>query len=194
MENILQKTRNYVQEKMQNNDPGHDYLHVQRVVLLSKEIAEHESDVNMFVCEMIALLHDMYDDKLKSNMSIDALSNFLDIILVPTLDKEKILEGISYISFRKYPYQNPTFPIEVQIVQDADRIDAIGAIGIARTFSYGGVHHRTFYGEENSTIAHFEEKLLLLYDRLNTAHAKKIAKERHTFLQAFYQQFLKETQ
>ena len=194
MENVLEKTRLYVQEMMKDNDPGHDFLHVKRVVSLAKEIAMHEANVNMFLCEMIALLHDLHDDKLSSNLSVHTLSAFLKSMNVKDEDINTIMEGISYISFRKYPNQNLHFPIEVQIVQDADRIDAIGAIGIARTFSFGGVHKRSFYGEKDSTIAHFDEKLLLLYERLNTKYAKAIAKERHAFLLQFYNQFLKEVQ
>lgn len=192
MDKIIKQIHEYVEKEMIKNDPAHDFLHVKRVVKLAKQIAASYSNVNLFYLEMIAYLHDMQDDKLESNHTTATLVSYLQSLKVEEKDIDFIIKGISCISFRKYPNANPTFPIEVQIVQDADRIDAIGAIGVARTFSYGGAHHTCFYGNEKSTIHHFEEKLLLLYERLNTRVAKEIAKERHDFLCAFYKQFLKE--
>ena len=182
---ILQKTREFVLLQMERNDAAHDCDHILRVVDLTKELCVAYPQANAFRAELLAWLHDLSDDKLVSNIGVSSIFAFLREIAVPEEDIRFVLDGLHYISYRKYPKLSPDIPLEIRIVQDADRIDAIGAVGIARTFAFGGAKNR---GLEDS-LRHFDEKLLLLYDLLSTEEAKRIALPRHHFLQAFYQQF-----
>ena len=186
---ILNGIKQYVYNHMSQNDAAHDPEHVLRVVTLAKEICRAYPQANAFRAELLAWVHDMNDDKLQSNVGQDSVTGFLQNLSVPQEDIQFIREGLPYISYRKYPKLPPDVPLEIQIVQDADRIDAIGAVGIARTFAYGGSKNRSL---ENS-ISHFDEKLLLLYDLLNTEEARRIALPRHTFLRGFYEQYRRET-
>ena len=186
---ILEKTREFVLSQMANNDAAHDCDHILRVVALTKELCVAYPQANAFRAELLAWLHDMNDDKLASNIGVSSIFAFLREIAVPEEDIRFVLDGLHYISYRKYPKLSPDIPLEIRIVQDADRIDAIGAVGIARTFAFGGAKSRSL----DDSLNHFDEKLLLLYDLLNTEAAKRIALPRHQFLQAFYQQFKAET-
>ena len=186
---VLQKTREFVLSQMANNDAAHDGDHILRVVDLTKTLCIAYPQANAFRAELLAWLHDMTDDKLASNVGPSSLYEFLRSISVPMEDIRFVLDGLHYISYRKHPKLSPDVPLEIRIVQDADRIDAIGAVGIARTFAFGGAKNR---GLEDS-LTHFDEKLLLLYDLLNTEEAKRIALPRHQFLQAFYHQYKAET-
>ena len=188
-ENILQETKAFVIAHMAKNDAAHDPDHILRVVALTKRLCLAYPQADPFRAEMLAWLHDMNDDKLASNLGQDALSAFLRQLSVPQADISFLTEALPYISYRKHPSLSPDIPLEIRIVQDADRIDAMGAVGIARTFAYGGAKNRNL----QSSLAHFDEKLLLLYDLLNTQEAKRIALPRHQFLQAFYAQFQAET-
>ena len=186
---ILEKTREFVLSQMVKNDAAHDCDHILRVVALTKELCVAYPQANAFRAELLAWLHDMTDDKLASNIGASSVYEFLRELTVPEEDVRFVLDGLHYISYRKYPILPPEVPLEIRIVQDADRIDAIGAVGIARTFAFGGAKSRSL----DDSLNHFDEKLLLLYDLLNTEAAKRIALPRHQFLQAFYQQFKAET-
>ena len=182
---ILEKTREFVLSQMAKNDAAHDCDHILRVVALTKELCVAYPQANAFRAELLAWLHDMTDDKLASNIGASSICEFLRELTVPEEDIRFVLDGLHYISYRKYPILPPEVPLEIRIVQDADRIDAIGAVGIARTFAFGGAKSRSL----DDSLNHFDEKLLLLYDLLNTEAAKRIALPRHQFLQAFYAQY-----
>lgn len=186
---VLQKTRDFVLSQMAQNDAAHDAGHILRVVALTKDLCKAYPQANAFRAELLAWLHDMNDDKLASNMGIASVSEFLQSISVPYADIQFIADALPYISYRKHPSLSPEVPLEIRIVQDADRIDAMGAVGIARTFAYGGARGRSL----TDSLAHFDEKLLLLFDLLSTEEAKRIALPRHQFLQAFYAQYKNET-
>ena len=186
---ILEKTKQFVLARMAQNDAAHDPDHVLRVVALVQTLCRACPQADTFRAELLAWLHDMNDDKLASNIGQTSLSKFLRSISVSEADIRFVVEGLPYISYRKHPKLSPDIPLEIRIVQDADRIDALGAVGIARTFAFGGAKNRSL----NDSLAHFDEKLLLLYDLLNTDEAKRIALPRHRFLQEFYHQFREET-
>ena len=186
---ILQKTRDFVLTQTAKNDAAHDQEHILRVVALTKELCKAYPQANAFRAELLAWLHDMNDDKLASNIGISSISDFLRGIEVSEEDIRFVMDSLPYISYRKHPRLSPDIPLEIRIVQDADRIDAIGAVGIARTFAFGGAKNR---GLEDS-LNHFDEKLLLLYDLLSTEEARRIALPRHQFLQAFYKQYKEES-
>jgi uncharacterized protein len=181
---------------------------VHRVWQLAKQIAEDE-DANTFIVEVAALLHDVADHKLGNEVEgINEIKELLHSFEVEEKDIEHIINIVESTSFKGANVADKTSTIEAKIVQDADRLDAIGAIGIARTFAYGGSKKREIYNPEippqmhNSfdeykkstapTINHFYEKLLLLKDKLHTETAKGIAKERHQFMELFLEQFYKE--
>ena len=188
---------------------GHDWWHIYRVWNLSKYIAQHEN-ADALVVEVAALLHDMDDHKIPGadaknfpNARNTLLSLNADSLLV-----EKVVEVISQVSFKGAGVDTTPTSLEACVVQDADRIDAIGAIGVARAFAYGGSKNRELYNPEiqpilhnsfeeyksskGSTLNHFYEKLLLLIDLLNTNTAKQIAQQRHAYMQQFVEQFLDE--
>lgn len=200
-------TENYVRNLLQNDCTGHDWWHINRVRNLALKIAKKEGG-NPFLIEISALLHDVDDWKINKNEKTSKAGEWLKTIKIPQSETEKILEIIDQVSFKGAGVKNSAATIEAKIVQDADRLDAIGAIGIARTFAYGGSKGRPIYLPEikpelhenfesyqkNSapTINHFYEKLLLLKNRLNTTTAIEIAKNRHTFMETFLMQFFKE--
>lgn len=187
---ILQQTKEFVLSQMARNDAAHDQDHILRVVALTKELCNAYPQANAFRAELLAWLHDMNDDKLASNIGASSISDFLRGIAVSEEDVRFVMDALPYISYRKHPRLSPDIPLEIRIVQDADRIDAIGAVGIARTFAFGGAKNRGL----DDSLNHFDEKLLRLYDLLSTEEAKRIALPRHQFLLAFYQQYQKETQ
>ena len=185
---ILQKAEAWVAAAMAENDPAHDEHHVQRVVELTRKLCQAEPTANAYRAQLLAWLHDMNDDKLASDRGLSAVEAFLQEAGAEGADIAFVLSGIPYISYRKHPRLSPEIPLEIRIVQDADRIDAMGAMGIARTFAYGGAKGRSL----EESLQHFDEKLLLLYDLLSTDAAKELAKPRHAFLQNFYEQFRSE--
>ena len=185
---ILKETENWVSIAMAENDPAHDGMHVQRVVALTRQLCAAYPQADAAKAELLAWLHDMNDDKLSSNCGLAAVEAFLREADAAAEDIAFVLQGIPYISYRKHPKLDESIPLEIRIVQDADRIDAMGAIGIARTFAYGGAKGRSL----NDSLQHFDEKLLLLYDLLSTDAAKEIAKPRYEFLKSFYAEFQKE--
>ena len=210
MKNHITLTINFVKEKLEGAEAGHDWFHIERVWKLSKKIAEKEGG-NLEVIELSALLHDIADPKFHNGdetLALKISQNFLEEIHVEGELIEQVLFVIKNISFKNRAEAPENPPLELQIVQDADRLDAIGAIGIARTFNFGGFKNNLMYHPEikpnlgmnkeeykksnGTTINHFYEKLLLLKDLMNTKTAKKIASERHDFMLQFLDEFYKE--
>ena len=210
MKNHITLTINFVKEKLEGAEAGHDWFHIERVWKLSKKIAEKEGG-NLEVIELSALLHDIADPKFHNGdetLALKISQNFLEEIQVDAELIEQVLSVIKNISFKNRAEAPENPPLELQIVQDADRLDAIGAIGIARTFNFGGFKNNLMYHPEikpnlgmnkeeykksnGTTINHFYEKLLLLKDLMNTETAKKIASERHNFMLQFLDEFYKE--
>jgi len=207
---IIDKTVLFVKETLRNAEAGHDWFHIERVWKNSIKIAETEK-CNKFIVEMAALLHDIADSKFHNGneeIGPETAMNYLDSLNLDSDSKLHVVDIIRNISFKGGHRHSDFNSIELQIVQDADRLDAIGAIGIARAFNYGGYKNRTLYDPEikpdlnmskeaykNSsapTINHFYEKLLLLKDRMNTESGKILAAERHLFMEQFLVQFYKE--
>ena len=188
MDPILEKTRDFVCSAMSENDPAHDDAHVLRVVHLTRQLCAAYPQANAYRAELLAWLHDMNDDKLRSDIGAASLADFLHSVDADQADIDFVLGGIPYISYRKHPKLDDSVALEIRIVQDADRIDAMGAIGIARTFAFGGAKNRPL----EESLAHFDEKLLLLYDLLSTDAAKTLAKPRWEFLKQFYRQYKQE--
>lgn len=210
MKNHITLTINFVKEKLEGAEAGHDWFHIERVWKLSKKIAEKEGG-NLEVIELSALLHDIADPKFHNGdetLALKISKNFLEEIHVEGELIEQVLFVIKNISFKNRAEAPENPPLELQIVQDADRLDAIGAIGIARTFNFGGFKNNLMYDPEikpnlgmnkeeykksnGTTINHFYEKLLLLKDLMNTETAKRIASERHNFMLQFLDEFYKE--
>lgn len=210
MKNHITLTINFVKEKLEGAEAGHDWFHIERVWKLSKKIAEKEGG-NLEVIELSALLHDIADPKFHNGdetLALKISQNFLEELHVEGELIEQVLFVIKNISFKNRAEAPENPPLELQIVQDADRLDAIGAIGIARTFNFGGFKNNLMYHPEikpnlgmnkeeykksnGTTINHFYEKLLLLKDLMNTETAKKIASERHDFMLQFLDEFYKE--
>lgn len=187
---ILFEVKEFTRKKMQLNDVAHDFLHVLRVVKMTKYLVKIENNCDPFLAEMVAWLHDICDHKLSSSEN----DLFLFLNSLP-LNKYQINDVISLsksISFSQVPVLSVDAAIEAKIVQDADRLDALGAIGIARTFAYSGAKQIPFYSDMNSltTFNHFEEKLLHLSDFMNTKEGKRIARKRQQFLNIFYRKIL----
>ena len=210
MSQIIQNTIHFVKEKLKNAEAGHDWFHIERVWKLSRKIAETEN-ANLVVVELSALLHDIADPKFhdgNENLALEISRNFLEQENMDEEIIEQVLFVIKNISFKNRNEAPKELPIELKIVQDADRLDAIGAIGIARTFNFGGFKNNLMYDPElppklnmskeeykksnGTTINHFYEKLLLLKDLMNTETAKNIAQERHDFMLKFLDEFYKE--
>ena len=209
-QDIIEETVQFVKGRLKNAESGHDWFHIERVWKNSKNIAETEK-CNSFIVEMAALLHDIADSKFHNGneeIGPETAMNYLKSILTDEDSKHHIVNIIRNISFKGGHRHSDFNSIELQIVQDADRLDAIGAIGIARAFNYGGFKNRVLYDPDikpdlnmskeaykNSsapTINHFYEKLLLLKNLMNTETGKNLAAERHLFMEQFLEQFYKE--
>jgi len=207
---LIDKTIYYVRTTLQNTEGGHDWWHIHRVHTNAKLIAATEV-CDLLTVELAALLHDIADSKFHNGdeeIGPKTAGIFLKSVGVDEQIIEHVQQIIRHISFKsgfdKLSFQST----ELNIVQDADRLDAIGAIGIARTFSYGGFKGREIYNPEimpnlnmtkdeykNTTapsINHFYEKLLLLKNKMNTTTGKKLAEQRHAFMEAYLQQFFME--
>lgn len=210
MNKIIENTVQFVKEKLEGAEAGHDWFHIERVWKLSKKIAQTE-DCNVEVIELSALLHDIADPKFHNGDETLALKISREFLEAQNIDEntiQQVLFIIQNISFKNRREAPGNLPVELKIVQDADRIDAIGAIGVARTFNFGGfknnlmfhpdIHPKLNMSKEEykksdgTTINHFYEKLLLLKDLMNTNEGKKIAEERHQFMLDFLDQFMKE--
>jgi len=207
---ILKNTEAFVKETLKNAEGGHDWFHIQRVWNNAKLIAKNEA-ANLFIVELGALLHDIADSKFHNgdeSVGPKVASDFLQKQEVSAEIINHVVKIIENVSFKGGNIQQEFNSIELEIVQDADRLDALGAIGIARTFNYGGFKGRALYDPEIEpdlnmtkeeykastapTINHFYEKLLLLKDRMNTKTGKKIAKKRHEFMELYLEQFYAE--
>jgi uncharacterized protein len=192
---ILSATELYIKNEFSGEGTGHDYFHIERVVKMARRIAKEEN-ADLFLVELSAWLHDLGDAKLHNGIdkSKELIAEFLNELNLPREVVSKTIEIVSQVSFSK---GNKPAALEAKIVQDADRLDAIGAIGIARCFAYGGSKLREICNPENpseTSIQHFDDKLLKLKDLMNTGSARKIAIERHRFLETFLEKFLSEWQ
>lgn len=190
---IIENIKYYVYDQLECEGSGHDKWHIERVRKLAVFIAKKEK-ANVFIVELAAILHDLIDDKVneKIRKNILDVEHLLKKQNVNEQDRNAVLKIIDSISFRKNIDQKK-LSLEGKIVQDADRLDAIGAIGIARTFSFAGSRGHIIYDPDKkdttNAIQHFYDKLLKLIDLMNTGTAKHIAKERHLFLQNYLKQF-----
>jgi len=209
-QDIISKTIQYVKKELKGAEAGHDWWHIERVHQNAKHIAESEK-VNMLIVELGALLHDIADAKFHDgdeNIGPAKARQFLESHAVDEPIINHVEQIIRHISFKGGNESRRFFSPELAVVQDADRLDAMGAIGIARAFQYGGYKNREIYNPSikpdltmsrqaykkstSPTINHFYEKLLRLKDMMNTSAGKKMAAQRHTFMQDFLNQFYKE--
>jgi uncharacterized protein len=208
---IIQKTVSYVQETLKEAEGGHDWWHIYRVWKNAQHIAKQESGVDVLIVELGALLHDIADSKFHNGDEEIGPKTARDFLSSLNLNEELIIHVeniVRHISFKGSLEGRKWKSPELDVVQDADRLDAIGAIGIARTFTYGGHKGRVLYDPNVSpnlqmtkeqyknnntpTLNHFYEKLLLLKDLMNTETGKLIAEERHKFMELYIEQFLSE--
>ncbi len=209
-DNIIRETIDFVKKTLAHAEGGHDWWHIYRVWKTAKQIAKIEN-VDSFIVELGALLHDIADSKFNDGdetIGPKTAEDFLKSKNIKQDTIEHVVAIIKNISFKGGKEIQKFNSLELDIIQDADRLDAIGAIGIARTFNYGGFINREIYNPEiqpnlkmtkeeykNSsapTINHFYEKLLLLKDRMNTKTGKEMATERHKFMEEYLNQFYKE--
>jgi uncharacterized protein len=207
---IIQKTERYVREELEGEGSGHDWWHIHRVRNTALTLSKQE-EADVFVVELAALLHDIADHKFNDGDEEAGPATAQKWLQKLNLDEsiiDHICAIIRAVSFKGANMATPMQTIEGKIVQDADRLDALGAIGVARAFAYGGysgreLHnptippqkHDSFEAYKTSTgptLNHFYEKLLLLKDRMNTETGKRLAKSRHDFMEAYINRFLDE--
>ena len=212
---IIKHTIVFVKKTLQHAEGGHDWFHVERVYKNSLAIAKNQT-VDVLVVSLGALLHDIADSKFHNGdetLGPKLATDFLESLNVEQQVIEHVVNIIKNISFKsglpnKKTKSKPFKSLELDVVQDADRLDAMGAIGIARAFNYGGFKNRMLYhpdikplehisqsaykNSQSPTINHFYEKLLLLKDRMNTLSGKQLAEQRHKFMQQFLEQFYNE--
>lgn len=208
---IIEETIAFVKETLKGAEGGHDWFHIQRVFKNTLLIAKDEK-VDVLVVSLGALLHDIADAKFNGGDETVGPRMAKDFLISLGVDKkaiEHVVKIIENISFKSSLDSKKSFESkELQVVQDADRLDAIGAIGIARAFNYGGYKNREIYNPEIApnlqmtkeeykksqapSINHFYEKLLLLKDKMNTESGKKLAEKRHQFMMDYLEQFYKE--
>lgn len=208
---LIESTKQFVKETLKNAEGGHDWFHIERVYNNALLISKTEQ-VDQLIVALSALLHDIADSKFNNGDETIGPKLAREFLFQHNVDSqiiEHVVNIISHISFKNSIGSKNTFVSkELQVVQDADRLDAIGAIGIARCFNYGGFKNRVLFDPsilpnlkmtkeeyKNSTaptINHFYEKLLLLKDKMNTSTGKKIAEKRHRFMEAYLEQFYAE--
>lgn len=186
-EELILDAIDYVSELLGKNSGGHDAAHSLRVYKNALKIAENEPGCDLIVVSLASILHDVDDHKIFENENNENARAFLTSKGISSGQIEEICNVINSVSFSQNRGKKPT-TIEGMIVQDADRLDAMGAIGIARTFAYGGEHGRSI----EESIQHFYDKLLLLKDELNTDTAKGIASKRHVFLESYINEIKEE--
>lgn len=210
IQQLIDQTEQFVRKELADAEGGHDWWHIYRVWKLAKRIAASEQ-VDLLVVELSALLHDIADSKFHNgdeNVGPQKARSYLESMGVPGDVIQHVVNIIMHISFKGGHNAGAFYSPELGVVQDADRLDAIGAIGIARTFNYGGFKNRAIYDPgvapdlhmtkeqyKNSTaptINHFYEKLLLLKDKMNTATGRQMALERHAFMETFLDKFYQE--
>ncbi|MGB7786096.1 MAG: HD domain-containing protein [Salinimicrobium sp.] len=209
-EEIISNTEAFVKQTLANAEGGHDWFHIERVFKNAKKIAASE-EVDGFVVALGALLHDIADSKFHNgdeSIGPKVARQFLEEQQVQEEVIEHVENIIKWISFKGGNEEQQFRSPELDVVQDADRLDALGAIGIARTFNYGGHKGRAIYDPDIEpnlnmskeeykkssapTVNHFYEKLFLLKDRMNTQTGKRLAEERHQFMELFMEQFFRE--
>jgi uncharacterized protein len=208
-ENIIHITEKFVRDTLGDDSTGHDWHHIERVRKNALYIAKKEQKGDSFLIEMAALLHDIPDAKLNTSREAGdrKLSDFLQELEITEEASGSIKKIIDSVSF-KGGHNTRILSAEAQIVQDADRLDAMGAVGIARAFAYGGKKGQLMYDPaleirmemtedeyrngRSSSINHFYEKLLKLKDLMNTCTAREMAEERHQVMELYLHQFLKE--
>lgn len=207
---LIENTISFVKEKLENAEGGHDWFHIERVYNNAMNIAKEENCDETIVA-LGALLHDIADSKFHDGDETVGPKLAWEFLEKQNVSEDIIIHVVNIIeniSFKGGNFERKFSSIELDIVQDADRLDAIGAIGIARTFNYGGFKNRPLYNPgiapnlnmnkeeyKNSvspTINHFYEKLLLLKDKMNTKTGKKIAEQRHSYMEKFLEQFFAE--
>ena len=207
---VIQKTVDFVRAALSGAEGGHDWWHIYRVWSLARHIAKTEN-VDIFIVELGALLHDIADSKFHGGdeqIGPRKAGNFLRSLNVEKEVVAHVEKIVANISFKGGKHTQEFSSPELDVIQDADRLDAIGAIGIARTFNYGGHMCREIYNPEIKpnlnmtkdeykksdapTLNHFYEKLLLLKNRMNTDTGKKMAVQRHYFMERFLEEFYKE--
>ncbi len=210
-EKIIQKTAQFVREHLEGESTGHDWWHTYRVWKMALRIANEEKDVDLFVVQLAALLHDIADWKFHGgdeSIGVKLAREWLEKLEVDEKTINHVCEIIKEVSFKGAGVKSKPRTKEGMIVQDADRLDALGAIGIARCFATGAKlnqeiynpeikpkFHKTFEEYKNSkttSINHFYEKLLLLKDLMNTETARRIAEGRHKFMEEFIDRFFRE--
>jgi uncharacterized protein len=207
-ERLLVEAEAFARESLAHDSSGHDWSHVARVRRVAQVIAEAEG-AERFICDLAALLHDVADYKIAGDEAtgLARVRGWLVAHGADPVTTERVMQIIATMSFAGGERPAMT-TLEGKIVQDADRLDAIGAVGVARAFAYGGAKGRAMYDPAQSprermsaeeyraqpapTINHFYEKLLLLKDRLNTSYARQMAERRHQFMLAFLDQFYAE--
>ncbi|MFC0188730.1 HD domain-containing protein [Fictibacillus aquaticus] len=205
MKKIIQMTEEFVRRKLGNESSGHDWYHIHRVRQLALKIAEQEG-ADVFICELAALLHDIADEKIAGSeeAGLAEVSDWLRTIKLEAQVADAVLHIIQNMSY-KGGHAGEALSLEGRVVQDADRLDAIGAIGIGRTFAYSGAKGQLMFDPEipvreemtkeeyrngkSTAINHFYEKLLKLKSGINTPYANKLAEERHQFMEDFLQRF-----
>jgi len=209
-QNIINEVEIFVKQKLNDDSTGHDWWHIKRVRDLAVEIGKIEG-ADLFIVELASLLHDVDDYKLtglKNHTEPSQARTFLEKLKVDPKIIKEVCEIIKRISFKGNDVKTNMPSLEGRVVQDADRLDAMGAIGIARTFAYGGAKGRkifdpkikpqayksfkSYQANSSPTINHFYEKLLLLKDLMNTDTARKIAARRHKILKNFLNEFYDE--
>lgn len=208
---LIDNTILFVKQQLENAEGGHDWFHIERVYKNALLIAQEEDDCDLTVVKLSALLHDIADSKFHNGdeqVGPKTARTFLESQGVSEEIIAHVIAIIENISFKGGNFEKQFHSKELDIVQDADRLDAIGAIGIARTFNYGGFKNRPLYNpaiqpnlnmnkeeyKNNNapTINHFYEKLLLLKDKMNTETGKQIAEKRHAYMVNFLSQFYAE--
>ncbi|KUF45287.1 HD domain-containing protein [Myroides marinus] len=201
----------YVKNELQQAESGHDWFHIERVYKNALHIVEGEGEVDLVVVKLIALLHDIADSKFHGGdetVGPNKAKRLLEELSFDSATIEHVVKGIENISFKGGNFNQVFRSKELDIVQDADRLDAIGAIGIARTFNYGGYKNNLIYDPKiepkigmskeeyknnvGTTINHFYEKLLRLKDLMNTDTGRQLAEGRHRFMESFLSQFYDE--
>ncbi|MGB0883201.1 MAG: HD domain-containing protein [Flavobacteriales bacterium] len=209
--NLIELTKTYLKSELKTAESGHDFQHACRVWKVAKHLADFYPEADRLCIELAALLHDVADSKFHDGdeeLGPKKAKSFLEKHKVEASKIVHIQKIIRYLSFKGGHNKGKFESLELTIVQDADRLDAIGAIGVARTFNYGGFKNHELYNPDrppnlnktaaeykaggDTTINHFYEKLLLLKGLLNTKEAKRIAEKRHQFMEQFLDQFYEE--
>lgn len=208
--NLFEEVKSVVEQKFKNESADHDWYHIERVLKLAEYIQNQEGG-DLLVVRLSALLHDISDHKLNGGIKNDCGRVSREILTKLNADAElinRVCAIVDKVSFKGAGVEDEIESLELDIVRDADRLDAIGAIGIARAFHYGGKNDRSFYepdlgpslhsdfdsysSDKSHTLNHFYEKLLLIKDRLRTKTAQQIGLERHRIMADFVADFLKE--